>query len=378
MVKHSTMLTMNLHAEESAIFRLPYSGREMTLSSLRREHPLFVEEMDGSLQDTCFSYFYDRNPITGVYEFRNDESEDVVADLLGIDLIACEDNEIADDKWVKQGERAKSTDREPRKKNTNDNLYALPCSTLLVTKRHLLKKYPQLTCDKMNVDQTLELFYVPQPAKGRIHRFRDGKAENDVAELLGNTTQSNESVEPVSTEKVLFLSICTTGKPVILRGKWPDSEDTGKYDSARLIKLAWQLCQRRPNGDYIAVQEDQTRITTTESLKEALSRLLSVAVVSQELVAHDVDFVRSILVSECVRTTQHQLYAVLRASAWTCTQKTIGKYLGNKIGRRGLSLNEMKNILLPMSTYTSENQALDSCEDLVQCINVFSRAKTEE
>lgn len=82
-----------------ALFDVPHKNKPMTAKRIMRKFPEFAEEMDGVTEDRCLLYFWKRNKETKVYEFLDEEAEEEIAELWGV--------EVYDEQKEEEKERAK-------------------------------------------------------------------------------------------------------------------------------------------------------------------------------------------------------------------------------------------------------------------------------
>lgn len=70
----------------SALFDVPHQAEPITARQIAKNFPSFAREMDGSSIENTLLFFYKRNKQTKVYEFLDPESEEDVAELMGVQL----------------------------------------------------------------------------------------------------------------------------------------------------------------------------------------------------------------------------------------------------------------------------------------------------
>lgn len=58
----------------------------MKARRIARKFPKFAAEFDGSAAECTLSWYYRLNKAEGIFEFKDSEAEDEVADLLGVSL----------------------------------------------------------------------------------------------------------------------------------------------------------------------------------------------------------------------------------------------------------------------------------------------------
>jgi hypothetical protein len=78
----------------------------MKFKQLQKEFPEFVAMFDGKSVENTMSFYWKRNKQSGVYEFLDADSEDEVAELMGVELCA----EAEEDEEAGAEQRQLSTD----------------------------------------------------------------------------------------------------------------------------------------------------------------------------------------------------------------------------------------------------------------------------
>lgn len=79
------MLTTLTKANPDDLFRIPF-GIEMPLRDMVELYPEFENLMNGEDETCCLSFYYEKNPTNGYFEFRDTDSELDMANLLEIDI----------------------------------------------------------------------------------------------------------------------------------------------------------------------------------------------------------------------------------------------------------------------------------------------------
>ena len=92
------MLTLHAQANEHDLFRLPFGGIEMSCKDIKEAYPEFSKLMDGKDYGACLTLYYDKNPLNGIYEFRDEDAEMDIAEQLGFDIIVCTTGESLKEK----------------------------------------------------------------------------------------------------------------------------------------------------------------------------------------------------------------------------------------------------------------------------------------
>lgn len=88
------MFTIYKPAKLTDVFRIPF-GIEMPLEDILNNYPELITEMNGEDETSTLSFYYQKNPTNGHYEFHDDQAELDVADILKMDLDVYRDGESA-------------------------------------------------------------------------------------------------------------------------------------------------------------------------------------------------------------------------------------------------------------------------------------------
>lgn len=91
-------------------FDVPHKDSPMTFKELTKDFPNFVELFDGESIENTMGFYWKLNKHTSVYEFLDSESEEEVAELMGVKL--CDDT--VDDDEEKIAEQRQLTEDEIR------------------------------------------------------------------------------------------------------------------------------------------------------------------------------------------------------------------------------------------------------------------------
>lgn len=100
-------ISVNVQCPDNILFYVPHREKPMKAKHICKKFPQFAKEMDGSSEECTLLYYYIFNKTEQVFEFKDPESEDEVAELMGVYL----DNEIIIDEEVSSGS-AKSLSKE--------------------------------------------------------------------------------------------------------------------------------------------------------------------------------------------------------------------------------------------------------------------------
>lgn len=79
------MLTRKTPANNNDLFQVPFSG-SLTWIDYVNMYPNIITEMDGTCRENCLSFYYEKNVVNQAYEFRDEDAEMDIADILGIDM----------------------------------------------------------------------------------------------------------------------------------------------------------------------------------------------------------------------------------------------------------------------------------------------------
>lgn len=79
-------LTRKERCHPHTMFDVPHKPEPMSAASIAKKFPDFAKEMDGVGEDRCLTYFWKRNKETKVYEFLDEEAEDEVAEMMGVQI----------------------------------------------------------------------------------------------------------------------------------------------------------------------------------------------------------------------------------------------------------------------------------------------------
>ncbi len=98
-------LDIGFRASNTLLLRVPHRQMPMTVREVSKEYPGFAAEMDGSSRECTLRYFYKKDKESGIYEFLDVDSEEEVAELMGVVVMEfTEEDEVDSD-----GELVKTT-----------------------------------------------------------------------------------------------------------------------------------------------------------------------------------------------------------------------------------------------------------------------------
>lgn len=80
-------------------FRVPHREKPMKAKHIARKFPEFAKEFDGSSSECTLQYYYVYNKTEEVFEFKDPDCEEEVAELLGVNLT----NDIIVDEEISTG-----------------------------------------------------------------------------------------------------------------------------------------------------------------------------------------------------------------------------------------------------------------------------------
>ena len=79
-------LAMGKYCPKATFFDVPHQEEPMSAKEILKLFPNFAKEMDGSAVENCLSFFYKKDKERNVYAFIDVESEEEVAELMGVEL----------------------------------------------------------------------------------------------------------------------------------------------------------------------------------------------------------------------------------------------------------------------------------------------------
>ena len=72
---------------EDFILKIPFSY-SMTWKEILEIYPNVKNELDGSCEENSFTFYYEYSPVSCEYLFKDEDSENDLAEIFGIDLYA--------------------------------------------------------------------------------------------------------------------------------------------------------------------------------------------------------------------------------------------------------------------------------------------------
>ena len=72
--------------KDSALFMFPNREKPIKAKKIIKKYPEFAREFDGSAAECCLSWYYKFNKAEGIFEFKDPECEDEVAEMLGVEV----------------------------------------------------------------------------------------------------------------------------------------------------------------------------------------------------------------------------------------------------------------------------------------------------
>ncbi len=70
----------------TVLFYVPHKPDPVTAHYIEKKFPSFAKDMDGVGSERCLTYFWTRNKTTKIYEFIDEEAEEEVAEILGVEI----------------------------------------------------------------------------------------------------------------------------------------------------------------------------------------------------------------------------------------------------------------------------------------------------
>ena len=95
-------LTLRTAAPADLELRLPMGGGTASVAYVTEHYPEFAAEMDGADYGACLELYYERNPVNGIYEFRDQDAELDIAEAMGMDLRVCTEGESTAEKKTRR------------------------------------------------------------------------------------------------------------------------------------------------------------------------------------------------------------------------------------------------------------------------------------
>lgn len=177
--------TQQVHS--TMVFRLPFGNGSLTFCEISKIYPSLASSMDGEDTSSCLCFYYSQNPVTSIYEFRDNDAEADIADMMEIDIVVCSEGEsLSESQERKRIEQIKSRQNQPVvvKDQSSfqfmtkklDNIYhhyqqcAIPdkkhkaLQTLKVQFDELLAKYPDQSKSNQLVQSVQNLFINIKPS----------------------------------------------------------------------------------------------------------------------------------------------------------------------------------------------------------------------
>lgn len=79
-------LDVRCKCPDNFLFYVPHLLNPITAKKFRKDFPSFAELMDGESKENTLLFYWKYNKQENVYEFIDEESEDEVAELLGVKI----------------------------------------------------------------------------------------------------------------------------------------------------------------------------------------------------------------------------------------------------------------------------------------------------
>lgn len=100
------MISLDKTANNSMNFRIPF-GHVVTWSEYVEYYPEIINTMDGSDITSTLEFYYSLNPVTKIFEFQDENSENDIADFIGIRLDIVSNGELDEEKKQRDKEQEK-------------------------------------------------------------------------------------------------------------------------------------------------------------------------------------------------------------------------------------------------------------------------------
>jgi hypothetical protein len=98
------MFSNKLAVKKTDKFRVPF-GIEMTWDEIIEQYPHMTNpeyEMNGNSPEDCLSFYYSKNILTGIYEFRDEDAEYDMINRFQIDLNIVTEGETDEDQMLRK------------------------------------------------------------------------------------------------------------------------------------------------------------------------------------------------------------------------------------------------------------------------------------
>lgn len=79
-------ISIGVVCPDNILFMFPNREKPIKAKRIKKKYPEFAKEFDGSSEECCLTYYYKLNKAEGVFEFKDPESEDEVAEMLGVEV----------------------------------------------------------------------------------------------------------------------------------------------------------------------------------------------------------------------------------------------------------------------------------------------------
>ncbi len=94
------MLNRKLKPSDNDLFKVPFSCA-IKWSEFKSIYPNITHEMNGECKENCLLFYYEKNIVNQVYEFRDNETELDMSEILGIDINVTIDGESIQEKEIR-------------------------------------------------------------------------------------------------------------------------------------------------------------------------------------------------------------------------------------------------------------------------------------
>ena len=77
-------LSIKKMALKNCLLRVPHRPTPMKVSQIEKEHPEFAKLFDGESMENTIGFYWKKDKMSGIYEFKDAEDEDEVGFISGI------------------------------------------------------------------------------------------------------------------------------------------------------------------------------------------------------------------------------------------------------------------------------------------------------
>lgn len=95
-ISKNSMLCSSKKPNNNDLFQVPF-GPTLTWESISNIYPNVVETLDGKCEENFLLFYYEYNPVNGIYKPHDEDTENDLADLFGLDIYNISNGETIDE-----------------------------------------------------------------------------------------------------------------------------------------------------------------------------------------------------------------------------------------------------------------------------------------